>query len=244
MQTKGGGLVVQLTVGTGVLVDGGRVAEIAIDNENGTFDVIYHDDDSEQDGVHGHRLSPCDMQRARPAPTDPVADKAAALRLHAEEKDQRGRATREVPGPKPPGHTRFVCISDTHGLHDQIEHIPDGDVLLHAGDFTNTGELEVVQSFSCWLDTLKGRFEHIVVIAGNHEATFEPDYYERSWRTHHGARPEGKYDSAACRAALKNCTYLEGEAAELRMRNGSTYHIFGSPYQVRVHVGLLGGGSQ
>merc|ERR1719469_711405 len=46
--------------------------------------------------------------------------------------------------PKPEGWTRFVCFSDTHGLHDQIakEHCPEGDVLLHAGDFTNTGELE------------------------------------------------------------------------------------------------------
>ena len=30
---------------------------------------------------------------------------------------------------------RLVVISDTHGLHDRIEGLPDGDVLVHAGDF-------------------------------------------------------------------------------------------------------------
>ena len=55
--------------------------------------------------------------------------------------------------PKPEGWTRFVCFSDTHGLHDSIpeEHRPAADVLLHGGDFTNTGELEQVESLGKWL---------------------------------------------------------------------------------------------
>lgn len=40
--------------------------------------------------------------------------------------------------PKQEGMIRFVCISDTH-TRDQFN-VPDGDVLLHAGDFTNVGE--------------------------------------------------------------------------------------------------------
>ena len=32
---------------------------------------------------------------------------------------------------------RFVCTSDTHNQTDKCNfHIPDGDVLIHAGDFT------------------------------------------------------------------------------------------------------------
>jgi predicted phosphodiesterase len=34
---------------------------------------------------------------------------------------------------------RLVVISDTHGLHNRIEDLPDGDVLVHAGDFMNSG---------------------------------------------------------------------------------------------------------
>jgi len=30
---------------------------------------------------------------------------------------------------------RLVVISDTHGLHDRIDSLPDGDILVHAGDF-------------------------------------------------------------------------------------------------------------
>jgi len=29
---------------------------------------------------------------------------------------------------------KLVCISDTHSLHRRIPDIPDGDVLIHAGD--------------------------------------------------------------------------------------------------------------
>ena len=36
---------------------------------------------------------------------------------------------------------RFVCASDTHMMRDRVP-IPDGDVLIHAGDFTMRGELK------------------------------------------------------------------------------------------------------
>jgi len=35
---------------------------------------------------------------------------------------------------------KIVFISDTHGLHgDMLHPIPEGDVLIHAGDCTNMG---------------------------------------------------------------------------------------------------------
>ena len=38
-------------------------------------------------------------------------------------------------GPCPEGWTRFVCFSDTHGMHDMIpaKHMPPADVLRQAG---------------------------------------------------------------------------------------------------------------
>ncbi|KAI6079342.1 Metallophosphoesterase domain-containing protein 1 [Aix galericulata] len=56
--------------------------------------------------------------------------------------------------PKPPGYTRFVCISDTHSRTDPIQ-MPYGDVLIHAGDFTELGLPSEVKKFNEWLECSK-----------------------------------------------------------------------------------------
>jgi len=67
---------------------------------------------------------------------------------------------------------RFVCISDTHEKLDEcLDLIPDGDVLIHAGDFTNSGDLGEVIKFNADLAKLPHKYK--VVIAGNHELGFE-----------------------------------------------------------------------
>jgi predicted phosphodiesterase len=38
---------------------------------------------------------------------------------------------------------RLVCISDTHMSHRGI-HLPEGDVLVHAGDATSAGQMRKV----------------------------------------------------------------------------------------------------
>ncbi len=85
--------------------------------------------------------------------------------------------------PTPPGHTRFVCISgergrrpalvprllwsgaewqltcpapslptDTHTRTDNLK-LPEGDVLIHAGDFSNIGLPKDVDKFRRYLDS-------------------------------------------------------------------------------------------
>jgi hypothetical protein len=61
---------------------------------------------------------------------------------------------------------RFVCCSDTHSYHAKHE-IPDGDVFIHAGDWTRDGEQEDVESFVSWVRSLPHK--HKIVIAGNHD---------------------------------------------------------------------------
>jgi Icc-related predicted phosphoesterase len=65
---------------------------------------------------------------------------------------------------------RIVFISDTHGAHDRID-LPDADVLVHCGDFTNRGRSEEISVFNEWL----GRQHHDVkiVVPGNHDLAFE-----------------------------------------------------------------------
>lgn len=67
-------------------------------------------------------------------------------------------------------YVRFICISDTHTYHNNLK-LPEGDVLIHTGDFTMRGTESEVQSFSKWLGSLK--YKHKVVVSGNHELTFD-----------------------------------------------------------------------
>lgn len=67
---------------------------------------------------------------------------------------------------------RIVCISDTHGRHDGLL-VPDGDLLLHAGDLTKRGTPEQLEAADRWLASLPHR--HKVVIAGNHDFGLEAD---------------------------------------------------------------------
>jgi len=58
---------------------------------------------------------------------------------------------RSTPKPDSPP-IRIVCISDTHCLTSV--HIPDGDLLIHAGDLTNAGTPAELQAQIDWLDSL------------------------------------------------------------------------------------------
>lgn len=101
---------------------------------------------------------------------------------------------------------RVVCISDTHSLHEQIQDIPDGDVLVHAGDLTGSGRIPAGFEAVEWLSQLPHR--HKILIAGNHDFCFE-DYPE--WMREHCERCE--------------VIYLEDESVTI---DGVKFH--GSPW--------------
>lgn len=63
---------------------------------------------------------------------------------------------------------RVVCISDTHGKYRGLD-VPDGDILVHAGDITTFGHPLELKDFNAWLGELP--HTHKVVIGGNHDAT-------------------------------------------------------------------------
>lgn len=100
--------------------------------------------------------------------------------------------------------TRIVAISDTHNYHRALK-VPDGDILVHAGDLTQQGELADVRDFNAWLGSLP--HPHKLVIAGNHDFCFEDN-------------------PAAAEPLLTNCTYLFDSAITIR---GITF--YGSPWQ-------------
>lgn len=57
-------------------------------------------------------------------------------------------------------------------MHDRIT-LPDGDVLVHAGDFCGRGTVKQARAFATWLADQPHR--HKVVIAGNHDRCHEAD---------------------------------------------------------------------
>ncbi|KAG7455912.1 hypothetical protein MATL_G00246130 [Megalops atlanticus] len=129
--------------------------------------------------------------------------------------------------PKPPGYTRFVCISDTHSRTDAIQ-MPFGDVFIHAGDFTELGLPSEVKKFNDWLGTLP--YEIKIVIAGNHELTFDQEfmadlikqdfYYFPSASK---LKPEN-YENV--QSLLTNCIYLQDSEVTVR-----GLRIYGTPWQ-------------
>lgn len=68
---------------------------------------------------------------------------------------------------------RIILIADTHGLHYALKgRLPEGDILIHAGDCTNIGSQNDVREFVEWFQNLKG-FDTKIFIAGNHDWAFE-----------------------------------------------------------------------
>ncbi len=129
--------------------------------------------------------------------------------------------------PKPLGAVRLVCQSDTHSrVEGLLKPIPDGDIYVHAGDFTSTGTLKELVAFESYVAALP--HPHKIVIAGNHDITLHREYYT----TRGGRRFHGKWkmqDVDVCRAVLaesENLTYLEDSGTTVM---GLTF--WGSPWQ-------------
>lgn len=99
---------------------------------------------------------------------------------------------------------KIVAISDTHGQYEQLE-IPDGDVLVHAGDICScSGAPDKLARFDRWIGGLPHR--HKIVIAGNHDWAFAKD-------------------PAGARATVTNYTYLQDQAVEI-----DGIRFYGSPW--------------
>jgi Icc-related predicted phosphoesterase len=77
----------------------------------------------------------------------------------------------------PPRRVRIVCISDTHEWHRELA-VPDGDLLIHAGDFTFWNHASKIRDFNLWLGELPHRYK--VIIPGNHDRVFNQNPRNRT----------------------------------------------------------------
>ena len=103
---------------------------------------------------------------------------------------------------------RIVAVGDTHGSHRQLA-IPDGDLLIHAGDLTRSGSLDELPDFVDWIESLP--HAHKIVIAGNHDWCFQ-------------RQPE------MATSMLEGCAYLQDQAVTV-----DGIRFYGSPWQPWFH---------
>lgn len=109
---------------------------------------------------------------------------------------------------------RVVVLSDTHNMHRYVE-VPEGDILIHAGDICQSlgqrasrrafQNRKTLTDFNAWLGTLPHK--HKVVIAGNHEFLCQENREEAE-------------------RILSNAIYLQDSGVRL----GGLY-FWGSPWQ-------------
>ena len=93
---------------------------------------------------------------------------------------------------------KILHISDTHGLHRQLCHLPAADVIVHSGDITKDDTKEEVFDFINWFCDLP--YEYKIFIAGNHDSILK------------GVTLDGLDD---------NCYYLDGSSVVI---NGLKFH--------------------
>lgn len=128
---------------------------------------------------------------------------------------------------------KIVCISDTHTHTDNIK-IPDGDILIHAGDFSYTGQPQEVKKFAKFLDGLPHKY--VIFIAGNHDITFDYKSYSNLKERFKLKIPQDKL-SEIKEDLFKNLNnenkkifYLENSTIEL-----FGYKFYGSPYSPKFY---------
>lgn len=104
---------------------------------------------------------------------------------------------------------RIVCISDTLNCNEQIT-VPDGDILIHAGDSLANGTVQEFEAFIGWFSSLP--HAHKFFIAGNHDWLFQllPDKAEE--------------------LIPPSITYLQDSSVEVL-----GLKVYGSPWQPRFY---------
>lgn len=108
---------------------------------------------------------------------------------------------------------RIVAMADTHLAHEGLV-VPDGDVLVHAGDMLQHGSLDELARAADFLRALPHRSK--IIVPGNHEVCLERQ-------------------PAEARALLDGFVYLEDEAATVE---GLVF--YGSPWQPKFRIWAFG----
>ena len=114
---------------------------------------------------------------------------------------------------------KVVMISDTHGKHRELDNtLPDGDILIHAGDFSTHYNIEDAIDFNEWLGTLPHRYK--IVVNGNHDSPIcirVPNSHKVPW-------------SKETSAILSNAILLSDSSVKLEIPGKRMVNIYGTNF--------------
>jgi hypothetical protein len=127
--------------------------------------------------------------------------------------------------PRHPAAVSVVCISDTHNTQPAL---PDGDVLIHAGDLTQGGSHAELQAAIDWLRSQPHR--HKVVVAGNHDLLLDSGCDD----TPGGKRGGVGADSERAQLDWGDIKYLQNTSTTIVCANGRRLKVHGSPWSPRM----------
>ena len=111
----------------------------------------------------------------------------------------------------------IVCISDTH--NSQPKSLPEGDVLIHAGDLTQSGSFEELQATIDWLRSQP--HTHKIVVAGNHDILLDDSLDNPVLYAHDPRKRED--------LEWGDVVYLQDSSVTVACLNGRELQIYGSP---------------
>lgn len=98
----------------------------------------------------------------------------------------------------------IAALSDTHGRHGALA-VPEGDLLIHAGDGTRHGTLAELEELNRWAGALPHARK--ILIAGNHDECLA-------------------YEPERARRAITHAVYLEDSGTTV-----ADLRVWGSPWQ-------------
>ncbi|EFO25640.2 hypothetical protein LOAG_02847 [Loa loa] len=145
------------------------------------------------------------------------------------------KAVRQMKLSAPVRHdaVRFVCMACIHQSFPEPQSVPPGDILIVAGDFTLYGRPDEVELFSKYLKQLPHTVK--VVIAGNHEYTFDDRFMKANVFSKFGEKRLAMRQTLSnefslqemknAKAKLGNVIYLEDSLLEV-----FGIRIYGTPW--------------
>lgn len=121
---------------------------------------------------------------------------------------------------------RVVCTADFHGMFDGPP-IPEGDLLIVAGDITNLNEMENLDYIRVWLQRQPHKYK--IVIAGNHDKEFVKNRRRAEAHLKGWNRIEliGQPDA---------CIYLQDSMVEIE-----GLKVYGTPWTIETEAGMAFG---
>jgi len=126
--------------------------------------------------------------------------------------------------------TRVMVVSDTHEHSFDGTTMPQVDVLIHTGDLTNFGELNLLRESVKMMGTIEAELK--LVIAGNHDISLDKtcrveNMSEEEYSKYHEAALEIMTGPLAKEAGV---TYLEEGTHTFTLNNGAKFTVYASPY--------------